>query len=54
MKNIKYIFTFVLIVTISFGSENKKLAQTGFQFLSVSADARGGGMGDAMTTIFGN
>lgn len=34
-----------------FGSENKKLAQTGFQFLSVSADARGGGMGDALTTF---
>ena len=42
------------MVTILFGSENKKLAQTGFQFLSISADARGGGMGDAMTTIFGN
>ena len=54
MKNIKYIFTFVLTVAIVFGSENKKLAQTGFQFLSISADARGGGMGDAMTTIFGN
>ena len=44
MKNINYIFTFVLMVSISFGSENKKLAQTGFQFLSIPADARGGGM----------
>ena len=29
----------------------EKLAQTGFQFLSVAADARGGAMADAMTTM---
>lgn len=29
----------------------KKLAQTGFKFLSVTSDARGGALGDAMTTI---
>lgn len=28
----------------------EKLAQTGFQFLSVATDARGGALGDAMTT----
>ncbi len=28
-----------------------KLAQTGFQFLSVATDARGGAMGDAITTL---
>ncbi len=30
---------------------NKKLAQTGFQFLSVTSDARAGAMGEAMTTV---
>ena len=34
-----------------YGSNNDKLAQTGFQFLSVSSDARAGGMADAMTTL---
>ena len=34
-----------------FCTENKKLGQTGFQFLSVTSDARSGGMADAMTTI---
>ncbi|MCD6100713.1 MAG: DUF3308 domain-containing protein, partial [Candidatus Marinimicrobia bacterium] len=29
----------------------KKLAQTGFQFLSVVSDARGGSMADAMTAL---
>ncbi len=33
---------------------NKKIAQTGFQFLSVSQDARAAGMADAMTTIQGH
>jgi hypothetical protein len=32
-------------------AENKKLAQTGFQFLSVTSDARAGAMGEAMTTL---
>ena len=31
-----------------------KLAQTGFQYLSVSADARPAGMGDAFTTVEGS
>ena len=34
-----------------FGLNNNKIAQTGFQFLSVSSDARAGGMADAMTTL---
>ncbi len=29
----------------------KKLAQTGFKFLSVTSDARGGALGEAMTTL---
>ncbi len=32
------------------GSPNIKLAQTGYQFLSVSSDARAGALADAMTT----
>jgi len=43
-------FIFVLVSMI-FSTENKKLGQTGFQFLSVTSDARSGGMADAMTTI---
>jgi hypothetical protein len=31
--------------------ENKKLAQTGFQFLSVVSDARGAAMADALTSL---
>jgi len=40
-------------VSISFAA-NKKLAQTGFQFLKITPDARGAGMGEAMTTINGD
>ena len=43
-----YIFFFFSII---FGTENRKLGQTGFQFLSVTSDARSGGMADAMTTM---
>jgi len=41
--------TILLLVTVSFTEE--KLAQTGFQFLSVATDARAGAMGDAMTSL---
>jgi hypothetical protein len=41
--------TIFLLVTGSFAEE--KLAQTGFQFLSVATDARAGAMGDAMTSL---
>ena len=44
-------FFILLLVSIIFATENKKLGQTGFQFLSVTSDARSGGMADAMTTI---
>ena len=50
----KYCLSFLLLFGVVKGSENKKLAQTGFQFLSVTSDARSGGMADAMTTIHGN
>ncbi len=43
------IFLFPLLL---FGKE--KIAQTGFQFLSVKSDARATAMGEAMTTVEGN
>ncbi len=51
-KNI-IIILFVCGVTTLTG-DNKKLGQTGFQFLSVISDARGSGMAGAMTTIEGH
>ncbi|RKY60186.1 MAG: DUF3308 domain-containing protein, partial [Candidatus Neomarinimicrobiota bacterium] len=39
----------LLFITTSFAED--KLAQTGFQFLSVATDARAGAMGDAMTSL---
>ena len=47
-----FIFSMIILTTI-YGTENEKLAQTGYQFLSVTSDARSGGMADAMTTIHG-
>ncbi len=45
---------FILLSVLSIGlSEDIKLAQTGFQFLSVASDARATGMGEAMTTMKG-
>ena len=41
----------LVLLSSSYGNENKKLGQTGFQFLSISSDARSGGMADAMTTL---
>ncbi len=40
-----------LTATIGNAQENQKLAQTGFQFLSVVSDARGAAMGEAMTSL---
>ena len=43
---------FVLLMTQSgTAGENKKLAQTGFQFLSVVSDARASAMAEAMTSL---
>jgi hypothetical protein len=49
----KYIIlTVVLALSFSlYGAENKKLAQTGFQFLSVVSDARAAAMAEAMTSL---
>ena len=50
----KIILILNVILTLCYSSDNKKLAQTGFQFLSVNSDARGGGMADAMTSSHNN
>ena len=42
---------FVLGISAGFAAENKKLAQTGFQFLSVVSDARASAMAEAMTSL---
>ena len=47
----KIILAIMLLYGALLGSE--KLAQTGFQFLSISTDARSGGMADAITTYHG-
>ena len=57
MKRIGLICTIIVIVTgvlapAAFGQA--KLAQTGFNFLSVGTDARATGMGEAFTTIEGS
>lgn len=45
----------ILVVVLLMGStavgQNRKLGQTGFQFLSVTSDARAAAMGNAMTTV---
>ena len=51
---IRYLLSMLIFTSLLFSSENKKLAQTGFQFLSVVSDARSVGMADAMTTMHSN
>ena len=43
-----------LITNVSAQEDNQKLGQTGMKFLGVSTDARISGMGDAITSVFGN
>ncbi|MBN2412383.1 PorV/PorQ family protein [candidate division KSB1 bacterium] len=54
-KKINLLFTGLLFVFLLTGSgftgENEKLAQTGFQFLSVISDARAAAMAEAMTSL---
>lgn len=45
------IFMICLLITNGSGQENKKIAQTGFQFLSVVSDARAAAMAEAMTSL---
>ena len=51
---IRYVLSMLTVSSLLFSSDNKKLAQTGFQFLSIASDARSGGMADAMTTMHSN
>jgi hypothetical protein len=56
MKNIRKIILIVvlscgLMTSSGYAQADQKLAQTGFQFLSVISDARGAGMGEAMTSL---
>ncbi|NOX90767.1 MAG: PorV/PorQ family protein [Calditrichaeota bacterium] len=54
-KKLTYFISFILIILMSqtvWGQ--KKLAQTGFQFLSVVPDARSAAMANAMTTVSNN
>jgi hypothetical protein len=44
-------FMICLFITSGYGQENQKLAQTGFQFLSIVSDARAAGMGEAMNSL---
>jgi hypothetical protein len=54
-KNINVIIVVILMGSLLYGSgyaqENQKLAQTGFQFLSVVSDARASAMAEAMTSL---
>lgn len=57
-NNIVNIFVGILIFAFgvnsnSFAQDNQKLAQTGFQFLSVGTDARSAALGEAFTTYDG-
>ncbi|MBN2781371.1 MAG: PorV/PorQ family protein [Candidatus Marinimicrobia bacterium] len=53
MKNkiIALILIVILCVGFSFAQEYKKIAQTGFQFLSVRSDARANGMAGALSAV---
>jgi hypothetical protein len=44
-------FMICLLIPNGYGQENQKLAQTGFQFLSVVSDARAASMGEAMNSL---
>lgn len=50
-RTITLILGIILLLTPPLLSKNKKLAQTGFKFLSVASDARGGALNDALTTV---
>jgi len=45
------LFTCLMIMPNSLSAKNVKLAQAGFEFLSVVSDARAAGMGDAVTSL---
>lgn len=51
MKVILVMFVVITSCLKTFGQEYQKLAQTGFQFLSVVSDARGAAMAEALTSM---
>jgi len=51
MKILAVLFIGLSLAGNSYSQDNKKLAQTGFQFLSVVSDARAAALGDAMTSL---
>jgi len=53
-KGISTLLALGMLAMASHASAQKKLAQTGFQFLSVGPDARASAMGDAFTTVEGS
>ncbi|MBN2013518.1 PorV/PorQ family protein [candidate division KSB1 bacterium] len=53
MKKYTLWIAVIMIALVHNGYSQNKLAQTGFQFLSVGTDARAAAMGDAFTTVEG-
>lgn len=53
-KNILFQIVILIFSTTVFAQENTKIAQTGFQFLTVGTDARATGLGEAYTTFEGS
>ena len=53
MKNIKLTLTLIVCLSVGllFAEDYKKIAQTGFQFLSVRSDARANGMAGALNAV---
>lgn len=54
MKMIKQLICFLLVsafVSSVYAQKNQKLAQTGFQFLSINSDAKAAGMAEAVTSM---
>lgn len=45
------LFLVYLVTTVGYAQDNQKLAQTGFQFLSVVSDAHASAMAEAMTSL---
>ncbi|MGD0038619.1 MAG: PorV/PorQ family protein [Bacteroidota bacterium] len=57
MKRLITTYSMVIMIiglsaSLSYGQQ-EKLAQTGFDFLSISSDAKAGAMGDAVNSLFG-
>jgi len=51
MRRIFGIVLMTILMVIAVRAEDSKLAQTGFQFLSVGSDARGNALGSALTAV---